>query len=196
MRASSAAPGYFDEFVLNDNIHHDGGIMTNNATIIAIHEAQKLWPNDQLQCVVSLGMGRHERPITFDFDLAAAEAAKPKALSLAQKFARVVDAATDTEIPHVTLHDLLPGHVYYRFNPFLSEYYPIDEVRREKMEAMRADTRMYMRRNHNRIIQVRPVTLQTKVQVITKCLFFLGLQTTTNWTQPSAENERLHFRQA
>ncbi len=126
--------------------------MTNNACIIAIHEAQKLWPHEKIQCVVSLGTGRHERPITFEEELA--KMTKPKALSLAQKFARVVDAATDTEISHVTLHDLLPGHVYYRFNPFLSEYFPLDEVRGEKIAAMRADTRMYLRRNHNRVVEL------------------------------------------
>ncbi len=86
--------------------------MTNNASIIAIHEAKKLWPMEEVQCVVSLGTGRHERPITFEEELAKMN--KPKALSLVQKFARVVDAATDTETSHVILHDLLPGNVYYR----------------------------------------------------------------------------------
>ena len=38
----------------------------------------------------------------------------------------------------------------FRFNPFLSEYFPLDEVRADKIATMRADTRMYLRRNHNR----------------------------------------------
>ncbi len=62
----------------------------------------------------------------------------------------MVDAATDTELSHVTLHDLLPGNTYYRFNPFMSEYFPLDETREEKIAVMRSDTRMYLRRNHNR----------------------------------------------
>ncbi len=33
-RASSAAPGYFDEFLLDKTIHHDGGLIANNATHI------------------------------------------------------------------------------------------------------------------------------------------------------------------
>lgn len=41
VRASSAAPGYFNDFHLDGMIHQDGGILTNNATHIAIHEAHR-----------------------------------------------------------------------------------------------------------------------------------------------------------
>lgn len=151
VRGSSAAPGYFDEFCLEDKIFHDGGIMTNNATMIAIHEAQRLWAHEPLHCVVSLGMGRFKGPIHPEESLSGV---KPKNLSLAQKFSRIIDAATDTELAHVSLHDLLPGEVYFRFNPYLSEYFDMDEVRVEKMSKMREDTQMYIRRNENRFNEV------------------------------------------
>ncbi|TRY74653.1 hypothetical protein TCAL_00576 [Tigriopus californicus] len=152
VRGSSAAPGYFDEFCLEDKIFHDGGIMTNNATMIAIHEAQRLWAHEALHCVVSLGMGRFKGPIHPEEPFL--DVKKPKNLSLAQKFSRIIDAATDTELAHVSLHDLLPGEVYFRFNPYLSEYFDMDEVRLEKMSKMREDTQMYIRRNENRFDEV------------------------------------------
>ena len=164
VRASSAAPGYFDEFSLEGKIHHDGGLMTNNASLVAVHEAMRLWPNEELQAVVSLGNGRVPTPITSSTDdemMMLAESNQsnkgarngnaPKALSLAKKFAKVVDAATDTEIPHVALHDLLPGRVYYRFDPVLREYLPLDCADAGLMDRVREDTQMYLRRNWNRV---------------------------------------------
>ena len=53
IRASAAAPGYFDDYLVNRKIFQDGGVSCNNPTHIAIHEAQKLWPGEHLQCVVS-----------------------------------------------------------------------------------------------------------------------------------------------
>ncbi|CAB4061966.1 PNPLA8 [Lepeophtheirus salmonis] len=55
VRASSAAPGYFDEIMLHDTIHLDGGILTNNASQIAIHEARKsVAPTDQFSVLCHL----------------------------------------------------------------------------------------------------------------------------------------------
>ena len=116
IRASAAAPGYFDDFKINRKIFQDGGVSTNNPTHIAIHEAQKLWPNESIQCVVSLGLGKYE-PLLFDHDVADPTL---KNMSLSEKFSRLVWSATDTETVHNTLRDLLPNNVYYRFNPFLS----------------------------------------------------------------------------
>ena len=68
-------------------------------------------------------------------------------MSIHQKFARIVDSATDTELVHETLTDNLEQDVYYRFNPYLPEYLPLDEKRPEKMTLMAEAADMYLRRN-------------------------------------------------
>ena len=73
-----------------------------------------------------------------------------KPLSLGQKFSRIVDSATDTELVHETLNDNLEQDVYYRFNPYLPEYLPLDEKRPEKMTLMAEAADMYLRRNRKK----------------------------------------------
>lgn len=87
IRASGAAPGYFEEYELDGIVHQDGGLMTNNPTAVAIHEAKLLWPNEPIQCVVSLGGGRF-----------IPEPEVPQSsTSLKMKILKVIDSATDTE---------------------------------------------------------------------------------------------------
>ncbi|KAK4398970.1 Phospholipase A I [Sesamum angolense] len=57
IRASSAAPYYLDDYA--DGIYRwqDGAIVANNPTIFAIREAQLLWPDSKIDCLVSVGCG-------------------------------------------------------------------------------------------------------------------------------------------
>lgn len=57
IRASSAAPYYLDDF--SDDVYRwqDGAIVANNPTIFAIREAQLLWPDTNIDCLVSIGCG-------------------------------------------------------------------------------------------------------------------------------------------
>lgn len=65
----------------------DGGLINNNPTGIAINEARLLWPNDRIQCVVSLGTGRYEPSL------------EPELTSsgLRNKVNKFIQSATDTE---------------------------------------------------------------------------------------------------
>ena len=54
VRASSAAPGFFDDFSTRGLVFQDGALIANNPANIGLHEAQHLWPKEKLQCLVSL----------------------------------------------------------------------------------------------------------------------------------------------
>lgn len=137
IRASSAAPGYYEEFTLGDYVHQDGGLLTNNPTAIAVHECKLLWPDESIQCVVSIGNGRFEPNLELS----------PLKSTLKEKVAKIIDSATDTEAIHAILQDLLPSSTYYRFNPYMSEDFTLDEIRPEKLRQMQLDTDMYLRKN-------------------------------------------------
>ncbi|KAK7499907.1 hypothetical protein BaRGS_00008755 [Batillaria attramentaria] len=142
IRASTAAPGYYEDFILNNYVHLDGGVMVNNPTALAIHESRLLWPDESLQCVVSLGTGRYEPN---------KEVTAPRGLSLREKISKIVDSATDTEGVHNIMTDLMPPATYFRFNPYLSEELHLDEIREDKLELMQRDTQMYLRKNEYKL---------------------------------------------
>jgi len=52
-----------------------------------VHECKLLWPEESIQCVVSLGNGRFEPNLEIT----------PLKSSLKDKVAKVIDSATDTE---------------------------------------------------------------------------------------------------
>ena len=45
------------------------------------------------------------------------------------------------------LQDLLPPSTYFRFNPYMSENFTLNEIREEKWEQMKNVTEMYIRKN-------------------------------------------------
>lgn len=65
----------------------DGGLFVNNPTAIALHEAKQLWPDADLQCVLSVGTGRHEPIATTN----------EASISWATRLRTIVNSATDTE---------------------------------------------------------------------------------------------------
>ena len=58
LRASSAAPYFFEEYTLRSRRFQDGAIVANNPAFIAIHEAQRLFPGRSIDVVLSVGAGR------------------------------------------------------------------------------------------------------------------------------------------
>ncbi|XP_067110488.1 calcium-independent phospholipase A2-gamma [Osmerus mordax] len=152
IRASSAAPGYFQEFVLDKDLHQDGGLLINNPTALAIHECKLLWPNTPLQCVVSLGTGRYE----------SAGKNNQTSTSLKAKITNVISSATDTEEVHTMLDALLPPDTYFRFNPYMTEDIPLDESRREKLDFLQSEGERYLIRNEDKLKKAASVLSQEK----------------------------------
>uniref|UniRef100_A0A8C8A4J3 PNPLA domain-containing protein n=1 Tax=Oryzias sinensis TaxID=183150 RepID=A0A8C8A4J3_9TELE len=137
VRASSAAPGYFQEFTLESNIHQDGGIIMNNPCALAVHESRLLWPKHPFQCVLSLGTGRYDNT----------KRMPATSTSLKAKITNFISSATNTEGVHTLLDDLLAPNVYFRFNPMLSAEVALDENRPGALEQLQRDTQYYLERN-------------------------------------------------
>ncbi|XP_024137252.1 calcium-independent phospholipase A2-gamma isoform X1 [Oryzias melastigma] len=152
IRATSAAPGYFQEFTLGGDLHQDGGLLINNPTALAIHECKCLWPGTPVECVVSLGTGRFETP------------GKNNATytSLKTKLTNVISSATDTEEVHAMLDAFLPPNSYFRFNPFLNEDISMDESRQEKLNQLQAEGLRYLERNEEKIRKVAAILTREK----------------------------------
>ncbi|KAM7411493.1 hypothetical protein PAMA_021469 [Pampus argenteus] len=144
VRASSAAPGYFQEFTLQSDIHQDGGIILNNPCALAVHESRLLWPNQPFQCVLSLGTGRYDN----------VKRGPATSTSLRAKISNLISSATDTEGVHTLLDDLLPPDVYFRFNPMLSAEVSLDESRPGALNQLQTDTQIYLERNKPKLARL------------------------------------------
>lgn len=92
-------PAFFGDFKLNGELHQDGGILYNNPSCVAIHESKLLWPNKNIQALVSLGTGRSPNKNKIDgqklynhkmFDVGTTLSIS----SWKTKFLRILDAAT------------------------------------------------------------------------------------------------------
>ncbi|XP_020510842.1 calcium-independent phospholipase A2-gamma-like isoform X1 [Labrus bergylta] len=144
VRASSAAPGYFQEFTLQSDIHQDGGIILNNPCALAVHESRLLWPNQPFQCVLSLGTGRFDN----------VKRTPATSTSLRAKISNLISSATDTEGVHTLLDDLLAPDVYFRFNPMLSALVSLDESRPRALDQLQSDTQSYLERNRLKLARL------------------------------------------
>ncbi|CAO1337878.1 unnamed protein product [Diamesa serratosioi] len=167
VRASSAAPAFFGDFKLNGELHQDGGILYNNPSCVAIHESKLLWPNQNIQALVSLGTGRSPYKNKIDgqklYNHKMFEVDSSLSISSWKtKFLRILDAATDTEQTHHILSDLMLPDKYFRFNPYLTEMVSMVEVRNDKIAQLEKDALMYFRRNEDKFEELAALLLKPK----------------------------------
>lgn len=76
---------------------------------------------------------------------------------------------------HTMLNDLLPDHIYFRFNPYLTEMLSMVEIRPEKISQMEQDARMYVRRNEEKF-QKASMALLEKRQIQQNIMDWIELQ--------------------
>nr|KAF6470116.1 patatin like phospholipase domain containing 8 [Molossus molossus] len=152
IRASSAAPGYFAEYALGNDLHQDGGLLLNNPSALAMHECKCLWPDVPLECIVSLGTGRYESDVRNTMTYT----------SLKTKLSNVINSATDTEEVHIMLDGLLPPDTYFRFNPVMCENIPLDESRNEKLDQLQLEGLKYIERNEEKMKKLAKILSQEK----------------------------------
>ncbi|XP_012925760.1 calcium-independent phospholipase A2-gamma isoform X1 [Heterocephalus glaber] len=152
IRASSAAPGYFAEYALGNDLHQDGGLLLNNPSALAMHECKCLWPDVPLECIVSLGTGRYESDVKNTATYT----------SLKTKLSNVINSATDTEEVHIMLDGLLPPDTYFRFNPVMCENIPLDESRNEKLDQLQLEGLKYIERNEQKMKKLAKILSQEK----------------------------------
>ncbi|GMI72741.1 hypothetical protein like AT1G61850 [Hibiscus trionum] len=108
IRASSAAPYYLDDF--SDDVYRwqDGAIVANNPTIFSIREAQLLWPDTKIDCIVSIGCGSVP---------AKARKGGWRYLDTGQVLIESACSVDRAEEALSTLIPMLPEIQYFRFNP-------------------------------------------------------------------------------
>lgn len=108
IRASSAAPYYLDDFSDDVNRWQDGAIVANNPTVFAIREAQLLWPDTKIDCLVSIGCGSVPTKVRKGGWLIWDTV--PVLIESACSIERVEEALS-------TLLPIIPDIHYFRFNP-------------------------------------------------------------------------------
>jgi len=159
-RGSSAAPTYFEPLVLNPIDHPaqqvafvDGGMVANNPTEIAIFEAKSLWPDDYIDCVVSLGTGSN-----LEKQVKAMKATNNGVFKAVSKIAvesglvwgsNAVDIATCSECTHWQVRNWLSmgrDTAYFRFNPQnLDENIDLAEYRSSKIQELIVKAQEFMK---------------------------------------------------
>ncbi|KFD57050.1 hypothetical protein M514_01935 [Trichuris suis] len=165
-QASAAAPGYFQQCVLGDRVHQDGGMITNNPTAVGIHECRLLWPDASFQCVLSLGNGHYGPGFRDNFST--------EFISLVDRIAKLVDTATETLTVHTTLSALMPASSYYRMDPYMSRPYTMDESNPTRLKMMQDDANNYVRKNMPKLQAAasRLMRPKTSWQKLKECIPF------------------------
>lgn len=144
LRASSAAPYYLADFSLGDEKWQDGAVTCNNPAMMGIMEARRLWPDRQIECVVSVGTGEVPR---VKRNASALHRFIDDSKIVLESSCNVerVDEALGTLLP------LIPETKYFRFNPVDSRCdIELDEIDKQALKKLREATDEYVKSENER----------------------------------------------
>jgi Leucine-rich repeat (LRR) protein/predicted acylesterase/phospholipase RssA len=168
LRATSSAPLYLEPLRHDGETFADGGLIVNNPSAVAIHEANRIWGPGCIQVLLSIGTGNELADPAADASAEAVANANRFAALLEPKasswlWSRVKDSAlvqtmsttmstlywnsSDAEPTHLTLREVCPeaGVAYTRLNPVHRIYaYPLDTTDVPTLNAMMAFAAHYV----------------------------------------------------
>eukprot|EP01080_Neovahlkampfia_damariscottae_P004454 gene4454-7829_t len=153
LRATSAAPFYFEPVKINNIEYVDGGLTDLNPSKIALREAIELWPNDQI-ILVSLGCGKQ----SIQSEVHSNKKVKGALKHFTNTFMNMLQTLTDVEKIHLDLCDTITGMKknsnieYFRLNPPDLGSIQLDEHRDEVLDFMEGETELYCE-NENETFQ-------------------------------------------
>ncbi|KAL2339170.1 hypothetical protein Fmac_013616 [Flemingia macrophylla] len=140
IRASSAAPYYLDDFSDDVNRWQDGAIVANNPTIFAIREAQLLWPDTKIDCLVSIGCGSVRTRV---------RKGGWRYLDTGQVLIESSCSVDRVEEALSTLLPMLPEIQYFRFNPVDERCdMELDETDPTNWLKLESAVEEYIQKNH------------------------------------------------
>jgi len=154
--ATASAPVFFQPYSFSeDQTLVDGGLGSNNPTLIALSEARSLWPDANIGCVVSLGCGdlsnisfqetSNFQAHTKTFFESISSVLVDTVPDYPKLMGALVELATSSESSHHALNLLWKGHCdyYVRLNPPLKHYIKMDETEDTKLRWMIYDAQEY-----------------------------------------------------
>ncbi|KAK7264498.1 hypothetical protein RJT34_32107 [Clitoria ternatea] len=141
IRASSAAPYYLDDFSVDVNRWQDGAIVANNPTVFAIREAQLLWPDTKIECLVSIGCGSIQPRM---------RKGGWRYLDTGQVLIESACSVDRVEEALSTLLPMLPEIQYFRFNPVDDRCdMELDETDPTNWLKLESSVEEYIQKNHH-----------------------------------------------
>ena len=132
VKATAAASPYFPPVVRDGDTFVDGGFSISNPTLIAVHEAERIWPDRPIGLVVSLGCGRAVQ--------SAAAAQQGHGLKVSNIVKKMVNTVLSSERTHRAAAAYLKAQhhtaQYFRVNPTVRHLCSMTEHRWRRLAPM------------------------------------------------------------